>query len=297
MFQLTMRKIAITGIVTLLLTPLLAFNGDWIWSQPTDGSIQLQSPPFFHTAQAQGTTFFDEEAGIAAYFNAGRTIDINSANLQSLYRSPVTPEDGYLLGSAIVTETHPDLDYSGDDDVKLYISQEGWIMAYYHRSAPTSKIFDFLNWDGSGNLSTKLEQVLRDSAFKVSAPQSTPTYYHFAFPDANRMMLIADDFETNTVDTNSFNVNPPITTGFEYFEWSWSLGSLKDIGGAPFYDTFRYILNDTEIAQVEYGSIKNDVFSGPQPLLGQTNIVTIKADSKSNTPHGVSGLAIIYKVP
>ncbi len=297
MLQPMMRKTAITCIVTLLLAPLLTFNGGWIWSQHKDGAIRLQAPPFFNTTHAQGITFFDEEAGIAAYFNVGRTIDINSTNLQSLYRSQVIATDGYLLGSAIVNETNTDLDYSGNDDVQLYISQEGWLMAYYHRSTPTSKIFDWLNWDGSGNLPTKLEQVLRDVAFKVSAPQPTPSYYHFAFPNANRMMLIADDFETNTVDTNSFNVTPPITSDFQYFEWSWSLGSLKDIGGAPFYDTFRYILNGTEIAQVEYGSIKNEVFSGPQPLLGQTNIVTIKADSKSNTPHGVSGLAIIYKVP
>jgi len=293
MFQPTMRKLAITCLLVLLLTPLLALNGDWIWSQPADGSIRLEAPPFFNTAQAQGTTFADNEAGIAAYFNAGRAIDLNSANLQPLYRSPVTPVNGYLLGSARVSDTNTNLDYDANDDAKLYISQDGWVMAYYHRSAPTSKIFDWLNWDGSGVLPTKLGQVLKDAATKIGVQQPIPTYYHFAFPNANRMMLIADDYRyAANVDTNSFNVTPPNAAGFEYFEWSWSLGSLIVNNG-----TLTYFLNDTQIAQTSNGVTQNAIFSSPQPLIGQTNIVTIKNNLLCCGVRGVSGLAIVYKVP
>ena len=145
MFQRIKHKLLIAVLALLLLTPLLAFHGNLRWSQPTDGSIQLQAPTFFKTAKAQGSTFADEQAGIAAYFNANRTIDLSSSNLQSLYRSGAKLENGYLLGSAIVTENNPDLNYNADDDVKLFISEEGWIMAYYHNSAPASQIFDWLN--------------------------------------------------------------------------------------------------------------------------------------------------------
>jgi hypothetical protein len=136
--------------------------------------------------------------------------------------------------------------------------------------------------------------VLKDAASKISAPQPTPTYYHFAFPNANRMMLIADESKTNIVDTNSFNLNPPSTAGFEYFEWSWSLGSLLN----KTYDTFVFNLNGTEIDRVSYGIIKYGIFSSVQPIIGQENIVTMEAlPGAGYSPRGTGGLAIIYKVP
>ncbi|MEM7131262.1 MAG: hypothetical protein AAF702_33405 [Chloroflexota bacterium] len=291
MFQPTMRKLTLTCLMVLLLTPLLALKGDWVWSQPSDGSVHLAEPPFLNVAQAQGTTFADNEAGIAAYFNAGSAIDINSPNLQPLYRSPTTPSEGYLLGSAIVSETHPDLDYDANDDVKLYISADGWVMAYYPRGEPTSKIFDLLNWDGGGVLPTKLEQVLGDTASKISAPQPTPTYYHFAFPNANHMMLIADEHNSGAVSTNSFNFTPP--NEFEYFQWSWALASLN-----IYRVDFSYELNGTEIVGgIEQGVAQYDNFSSPQPNRGQTNTATIRVSTTASGYRGAGGLAVIYKVP
>lgn len=293
MLQPTLRKIVITCIITLLLTPLLALNGDWIWSQPTDGAILLQAPPFFNSAQAQGGTFADEEAGIAAYFNAGTSINLSNASLRSLYRTFDTQTGDYLLGSAYVSETNADLDYSENDDAKLYVSADGWVMAYYPRSAPTSKIFDWLNWNGEGVVPTKLGQVLSDAASAVGAQQSTePTYYHFAYPNANRVMLIADEIiVTNTSNSNSFNFTPPGTTGFSYFEWSYSLAAFHNSG-----TRVAYSLNGTSLKEANVKQIFYEKFSGIQPQIGQINTVTISSGSTC-CARGASGLTIIYRVP
>ncbi|MEZ4645823.1 MAG: hypothetical protein R3E31_24400 [Chloroflexota bacterium] len=55
------------------------------------------------------------------------------------------------------------------------ISTDGWVMAYYRDTEPTSKIFDWRHYDGSANLPNKLALGLDIVAAQIGAI-ANPSY-------------------------------------------------------------------------------------------------------------------------
>jgi len=144
------------------------------------GGISLVRPAF---AQDATTSFLEKEAGIACYTKLNQKIDLATA--KKAFRTIEKNTDTYVLGSVPITG------YATSDDVHCFIHKDGWIVAYYLRDEPTSKIMYWYNWDGK-NISTK---ILEGLVFAGSIVGVTPTdvkYYHFKYPDANRLMIIAD---------------------------------------------------------------------------------------------------------
>ena len=93
-----------------------------------------------------------DEAGIAAYFNAGSPI--NLTNARTVFRTIEAETATYIIGSVGVT------DYDENHDVHVYVDSSGWIMAYYDDSVPTGKVFDWRLYDGGTAIPTTLDTVL-----------------------------------------------------------------------------------------------------------------------------------------
>lgn len=143
------------------------------WLCPSSVSIKLSldklkvrkfglAQPPFAVAYAQEQPFdaatieaIVDEAGISAYFNRGGTINLNQ--VRGLYRTIESDTDTYLTGlMQVKTDTYS---YSEGEDVHVYVSTSGWVLAYYLNSNASAKIFDVVGFTGS-TINTKLEIVL-----------------------------------------------------------------------------------------------------------------------------------------
>jgi len=145
------------------------------------GGISLVRPAF---AQDEATSFLEKEAGMAAYTNLGQKIDL--AKAKKAFRTIEKDTDTYVVGSVPV----PGYESAMSEDVHCFIHKDGWIVSYYLRDEITSKIMYWGNWDGK-TINTKTEAGL---IFASSVLGLTPTnvkYYHFKYPEANKLMIIA----------------------------------------------------------------------------------------------------------
>jgi hypothetical protein len=184
--------------------------------QDNNLTIRLQPPPVLaeNTAVA---SFLDNEAGIAAYTQLPVTID-NFFHVRSLFRTIELETDSYIISSIQATG------YGEPHDVHVYIHEDGWVLAYYLRTDPTGKIFNWVAYNGTA-VPTKLENVINTVANALQTVAPSPDFYHFRYPEATHLMFVVDSTGNGTTDT--FQVNLPGL--FNYSERSWFAGSYGDI--------------------------------------------------------------------
>lgn len=156
--------------------------------------------------QAQESTIGEilaDQAGMAAYFQSPSGIDLQSVASSSIFRTTEKTEDEYIIGSVGV-ENYTD----PAEDVHVFVSSDGWIVAYYPASDPASKIVDVKAMSvSSTNIGTKLETVLRTVAAAAGVAYSQPSFYDFRYPEATHLMMISG---------RDFTMELPST--FRYFE-------------------------------------------------------------------------------
>lgn len=178
----------------------------------TGVTAELAAPPFLGIASAEDaavTGVIQDEAGIAAWFDAGTSVDLNQ--VRSAYRVVETQTADYILGSVRVPgyteEWH---------DVHLYVHRDGWFLAYYLNSDSIGKIIDW-NHFNSG-IPTKFETVLASvaSSAGLPAPQSI-THYDFRYPNATKLMMLYEDSDNG----NEFRIKA--TSSYVYYARSWSI--------------------------------------------------------------------------
>jgi hypothetical protein len=235
-----------------------------------DSAVWLQAPPFISVASAAeplaapaAAEIIQKEAGISAYFKADSAIPIDEA-LRNMYRTVEDETDTYIIGSMAVEG------YSDWWDVHVYVHTDGWVLAYYGKDEPTSKIFDALAYDNGTHIPTILEKVLGSVASFVGAADADITYYHFQYPNATNMMLVADY-------ASSFEITLP--SGFSYLERSWII------------DDAKLLVNEEQIGYCD-GNICFDTFTTGQLLPGNTHTVGIYDAHFSREIQGM--IAIIY---
>ncbi len=161
------------------------------------GLISLAAPAF--AAGTAGANFLEEEAGISAFTNVGREIDLVRA--RRAFRTIDRETDEYIIGSVGV----PGLPEA--DDVHVFVHRDGWVVAYYGRERPTAWIIDWRNLD-----TTKLEAALMQVTTAAGVSIGDVNYYDFRHPEAEKMMIV--------IDHDSFNIKIPM--GFVVYERSYS---------------------------------------------------------------------------
>jgi len=144
------------------------------------GGIALAEPAF---ALAEDRHFLQEEAGMAAYMQTGQTIDVGKA--KGVFRTIEKQTDTYIVGSVALP------DYTAAEDVHVFVHQEGWLVSYYTREEPASKIVDWARYT-PGSVPTKLELGLSIVAGWVGVPVKNVNYYAFHYPSAEKLTVIAD---------------------------------------------------------------------------------------------------------
>lgn len=182
----------------------------------TGVTAELAAPPFLGVASAEDaavTGVIQDEAGIAAWFDAGTVVNLNQ--VKSAYRVIETQTDDYILGSVPVPGHTSEV-----NDVHLYVHRDGWFLAYYLNSNSIGKIIDWVHFNTS--MPTKFEAVLASvaSAAGLPAPQ-TITHYDFRYPNATKLMMLHED-EGNG---NEFAIKVP--GSYVYFARSWSLNGYS----------------------------------------------------------------------
>jgi hypothetical protein len=280
-------RLGIIGVVAILLVAVVAFTrGNPAGPEKT---LALYAPAFLKSASDTSieappeiAMLLSSEAGISAYFQAPDSISLSS--VRSLYRTIETENAQYIIGSIPVPN------YPETEDVHVYIHTDGWVLSYYLKADSTGKIFDWRNYTGGTTIPTKLENVLAIVAAQAGIPTPTITMYHFQFPNATNVMLIAEAQYGG--GTDSFEIN--LTGSYAYYERSWSLGN----NASADYVLLR--LNGVEIARLNYPGSGN--FSTSQGILAASQMLpdtfhTISVQTAHWGTASFGGLALVYRVP
>lgn len=168
-------------------------------------------PPAFMFAQAQGSSAPEsliQSAGISAYYSAGMTINLNGNLLRNQFRTIESETSEFLIGSIAVPG------YGESEDVKVYISVEGWVMVYYLHTEPVSKIFD---WNGT---TTRLEIILNQLADVLGVVNPEIQFYDFRYPNATHILLVGETRQS-PAGTDTFDITYP--SDYTLYETSWYL--------------------------------------------------------------------------
>lgn len=252
----------------------------------------------------QATSPFAGDAGIAAYFQIPAGIDIN-ADIQALYRTIETD-----IGLDYIIGTVPVPGYDDQHDIHLYLDTNGWVVAFYPDESPTSKVIDWIAWDATSlDLPTKLESAVVAISPTLSPGNFALNYYHFQYPAANRMTLVAEQierpFNTSAAASDSFTVTLP--TEFTYYETSWVLASRNTGFNGSQTTQNTYQLNGATIAQQENleadgieWNFTSAVFAADQITAGVPAVVEISITAPSTRDgeqEAYAGLAVIYEEP
>lgn len=226
------------GIGIALALFLLNPQPDTTSAQP--GAITLGPRPV--SAAANGLN----DVGISAYIKANETINLDDLN--GTFRTIEDKTDTYIVGSVAVP------DYSESFDTHVYVSVDGWLLAYYSDDTDASKIVDWKAYLNAGGVSitTLLEKVLRKVTSDAAVAFETPTYYDFRYPGATHMMFIADFTGGNQND--EFRVELP--SEYTYYETSWGIYVTSSCCAAHWMINGSNIMNSgTNLGGIVFGDV------------------------------------------
>jgi hypothetical protein len=117
------------------------------------------------------------------------------------------------------------------------------VVAYYLNHEPAVKITDWRHYNGAAALPTQLDHVLTIVLNQIGATPGNIGYYHFHYPNATNVMLIAD-FETGGDCWDSFQLQIPGI--FTVYERAW-LHAAYDVCPSP---SSRYQLNGADLSSL-----------------------------------------------
>jgi S-adenosylmethionine/arginine decarboxylase-like enzyme len=269
-----MKKLLLV-VGVLLFTLAVGFFVVGRTNQPDqNGSVMaLIRPPFVSSAQAADlATYLDQEAGISAWFQASTAI--NLTNAKNACRAGTEPEidtTDYFICSVPISG------YTDRYYPHVYVHRDGWIMAYYFRADPTSKMLDVISRSLNNTL---LKTAVTNVASAAGVAFSDVNYYDFRSPYATNMLLVAED-EANL---NYFTIELPYYT---YYERSWA-----------FYDWYycNFKLDGVDICDnPDYGVRPTAYGTIPPELLAPGVTHTFIVEGSATYAYGY--VIITYGVP
>ena len=217
-----------------------------------------------------------DEAGIAAYVKASTSIDLNDT--KSAFASIERETADYIIGTVALTY-HSEQEYP-----HVYVSTDGWIVAYYPDDRPSSWIVPWGDYAGGALSSTTLSKAVGTVATAVGGTTTGLKYYDFRYPDATKMMIIV---ESITAGTNFFKVTIPTT--FSTYAVDWSHYNIRLSTNSAYTSSYGY-LNDVRFSSINSNSANYGSFSG-QFENGIEQTVKITTQSSST---GRIGLVLEY---
>lgn len=235
--------------------------------------IALLGILFLAGSASAAVDFPADEAGISAYVHAKDSIDFNAA--KSVFATIERETSDYIVGT-VPLSLHAEEEYP-----HVYVSADGWIVAYYPREREASWIFPWADYNGGAISSTTLSKAVGTVSSAVGGTTTGLKYYDFRYPDASKMMLIVESIQNGG---NYFKVTIP--SSFSTYAVDWSHYN-KDLG----YDDNSYAyLNGAEVSSISGTSVHYGSFTG-QFINGIEQVVNIKAQDEAI---GRIGLVLEY---
>ena len=230
---------------------------------------------------ASATSFLEEEAGICAYTNAGRAIDLEK--LKSAYRTIEHEMDDYVIGSVSIPG------YAETEDVHVYVHKDGWIAAYYFGNEPVSKIVDWESYQGGTITGTKLELALVQISNTANFPLVDVKYYDFSAPEANKLLIVADG-EYTRGGTDSFNITIPLD--ITVYERTWSLFGSNSAPQLYIDDLSISSFNADDKRIYRYGDLTPN-----QLKQGTGHTVKVHNGDKGSGGWSAGAIVLVYQQP
>lgn len=280
------RKVLVVGVAVIA---LLAGFG---WANRPDGPpngpqqvLSLKPPSFLSTAHAQEdvASFLDEEAGISAYTEVAGSLDLEQ--IEPGFRTIEYETSEYIIGSVALP------DYQETHDAHCYVHTNGWVVCYYLAGDETAKILDLDHYDGVAIASTKLEEAIAKLLLLVGVVSFDTDYYHFQYPDATDLMLIAEKYGGE--ENSFFDVLLP--EEYEFKEQSWILTLCSAYSGT---DTARLYINDLEVSVLAYSNTDCHTALGTRTLSQLPGVYHNVRVTLANVYTGGTaycGMAFVYK--
>ena len=176
--------------------------------------------PIITIAENPSSTFPKDDAGIAAYVKISNIDQENNATKLNKVQSFLGKK-----GTTIETDTTHvigtfDIDIkrvtvSGNTyvglsiPVNIYFDIEGWLVAYLDKGIPSSKIIQWTDYSPSGEMSTILEEAIKDVADDIDSDYGKIKYYHFQYPEANRISVIVNSTDNSGPSEKNYSVTLP----------------------------------------------------------------------------------------
>jgi hypothetical protein len=155
--------------------------------------------------------YLDIEAGISAYFQFSGPTNLQSNLLRNLFRTITNERDNYLIGFI----PRPGLEQYPILDVKVFVHNDGWVVAYYlGDDSPSSTIFGT-----SVSSATRLDDVLAQIAAVIEVDNYQVRYFNFRYPSATGMLIFLSDVGGSSQKTIDFR----LPKANSYYERSWYL--------------------------------------------------------------------------
>jgi len=162
----------------------------------------------------EGSSFLKQEAGIAAYVKVDQVIEI--AQLRAAFEVVEQLEDTYLTGQINIPELNENW------QPHLFVTRDGWIVAYHTRYEPTSIMLT--TWITRADtmltgttLELAIRETLRSAGISPSGIMEKVKYHHFQYPTADRIMLIREDEQHGNRD--DFYLTIPVGLGILDATW------------------------------------------------------------------------------
>jgi len=153
--------------------------------------ISLMPPPFIGIAGAVeatgGNAFPEDEAGISAYVNIGKSINITEA--VKAFTQTEELSQTHAIGIIPIDNKR------GTINVHVYVDTGGYVVAYFKNTEPASKI---LKWSGMDFNNPKMEDFITNTAIKAMCGKidvyyldikDDIKYYDFEYLDAKKMVI------------------------------------------------------------------------------------------------------------
>jgi hypothetical protein len=206
--------------------------------------------PAFAQSVSTSTTFLEDEAGMSIYMNLGQSIDLSKA--KTVYKTIEKETTDYIVGSLSL----PNLPET--EDVHCFVHKDGWIVVYYLKNEPISKVVDWNYYSSEAGLTeTKLQAGLEKMVLALGATVTSAKYYHFQYPYADKWMITIESVEGSVTD--SFNLKIP--SDFTVYERSWSnyayeCGSCLKIDGT----IINTVISGTSYEKLTAAQLSPDIF-------------------------------------
>ncbi len=219
------RRVVLIGVVAACVGLGVHLESPDSGSPETDRAgthLTLAVPAF---AQGAATNEFPHnEVGICAYVKLDQEIDIERA--AAAFVAIEAQEEDYVIGTVSLPS------HSESMWPHLYVSSSGWIMAYYPRTEPTSRMIQWIGYQqgdiGTTTLRDALVQASQQIGVNMTTVSSSMAYYHFQYPTATKLLIAVD----TTGGSDSFTYTIPAELNLLEASWSHYVHRLASYQGS-----------------------------------------------------------------